>query len=159
MAVKIRMMRLGRRHRPFYRINAVDGRTPRNGRILEKLGHFDPIETDPEKQLVIDMERVQYWLGIGAIPTESVDDILKKKGLVTKFYIEREARREKAKKIARSKGKAFNTAERMARQKAAEAEAKAAEEAAKAAEEKAKAEAEAAKAEQDASEKESEASE
>ncbi|MCF7956491.1 MAG: 30S ribosomal protein S16 [Phycisphaerae bacterium] len=147
MAVKIRMMRLGRRHRPFYRINAVDGRTPRDGRILEKLGHYDPIEKDASKQLIIDLERVQHWLGLGAIPTESVDDILAKKGLKTKFYLERENRRIKAKAIARKKGKPFNTAEKVAVEKAAEAAAKAAEEAVKA---KAKAEAAKAKEAEDA---------
>jgi small subunit ribosomal protein S16 len=148
MSVKIRMMRLGRRHRPFYRINAVDGRTPRDGRILEKLGHFDPIEKDTTKQLVLDLERVQHWLGLGAIPSESVDDILARNGLKTKFYIERKKRREKAKSIARKKGKPFNTAERVAIEKAAETAAKAAEEAVKAEEEaaKAKEEAKAAKA-------------
>ena len=46
MAVKIRMTRMGRRHRPFFRINAVDGRAPRDGRVLEKLGHFDPLVKD-----------------------------------------------------------------------------------------------------------------
>jgi len=137
MAVKIRMMRLGRRHRPFYRINAVDSRTPRDGRILEKLGHYDPIEKDAAKQVVIDLERVEYWLGKGAIPSDSVDDILKKKGLVTKFRIEKEKRRAKAKSIARAKGKHFTQAEKIAAEKAAEeakaaAEAKAAEEAKKA---------------------------
>ena len=148
MSVKIRMMRLGRRHRPFYRINAVDGRTPRDGRILEKLGHYDPIEKDASKQLVIDLERVQHWLGLGAIPSESVDDILARNGLKTKFYIERKKRREKANSIARKKGKPFNTAERVAIEKAAEAKAKAAEDEAKATEEavKAKAQAEEAKA-------------
>src|SRR6056297_2526746 len=139
MAVKIRMMRLGRRHRPFYRINAVDGRTQRDGRILEKLGHFDPVEKDPDKQLVLDMEKVQEWLGKGAVPSESVDDILAKKGLKTKFYIKRQQRREKAKAIARKKGKPFNAAERIAAEKAAEEAAKKAEEEAKAAEEAAKA--------------------
>ncbi|MHC4654774.1 MAG: 30S ribosomal protein S16, partial [Planctomycetota bacterium] len=46
MAVKLRLMRLGRRHRPFFRINAIDSRAPRDGRIIEKLGHYDPIEKD-----------------------------------------------------------------------------------------------------------------
>jgi small subunit ribosomal protein S16 len=141
MSVKIRMMRLGRRHRPFFRINAVDGRTPRDGRILEKLGHFDPIEKDVTKQLVLDLERVQHWLGLGAIPSESVDDILARNGLKTKFYVERKARRAKAKSIARAKGKPFNTAERVAVEKAAVAAAQAAEDAVKAAEEAAKAKA------------------
>ncbi len=163
MAVKIRMMRLGRRHRPFFRINAVDGRTPRDGRILEKLGHYDPIEKDASKQLVLDLERVQHWLGLGAVPSESVDDILARQGLKTKFYVERNARRAKAKSIARAKGKPFNTAEKIAIEKAAEMKIKAAEEAAKAAEEaeaaKAKAAEEAAKAKAEAQEAKAKAKE
>ena len=51
MSVKIRMTRMGRRHRPFFRINAVESTTPRDGRILEKLGHYDPIEKNAEKQI------------------------------------------------------------------------------------------------------------
>ncbi len=60
MAVKIRMMRLGRRHRPFFRINAIESRAPRDGRILEKLGHYDPILKDTDKQIVLDLERVNH---------------------------------------------------------------------------------------------------
>ncbi len=84
MAVKIRMMRIGRRHRPFFRINAVDGRTPRNGRILEKLGHYDPIEKNEEKQIVLNVERVKHWLELGAIPSDTVADILRKHGIENK---------------------------------------------------------------------------
>ncbi|MCK5175308.1 MAG: 30S ribosomal protein S16 [Planctomycetes bacterium] len=132
MAVKIRMMRLGRRHRPFFRINAVDGRTPRDGRILEKLGHYDPIEKDAAKQVVINLERVKHWLDLGAVPSDSVSDILLRHGLKTKHGQEKTARREKAKSIARAKGKLFDKAEKIAAAKAtdAEAAAKAAEEAA-----------------------------
>ena len=84
MAVKIRMTRIGRRHRPFFRINAVDGRTPRDGRILEKLGHYDPIEKDPAKQVVLNLERVNHWLELGAVPSETVSQILLKLGVKTK---------------------------------------------------------------------------
>jgi small subunit ribosomal protein S16 len=114
MAVKIRMMRLGRRHRPFFRINAVDGRTPRNGRILEKLGHYDPLEKDEAKQIVIDLEKVKKWLDKGAVPSESVDDILVRHGLKTKSYLERQERKAKAKAIVRAKGKPFTKAEKIA---------------------------------------------
>ena len=93
MAVKIRMTRMGRRHRPFYRINAVDSRTPRDGRILEKLGHYDPIEKNPEKQIVLNRERAEYWLGIGAIPSDSVSEILLRLGIKHK-YAEQKAVRE-----------------------------------------------------------------
>ena len=138
MAVKIRMTRIGRRHRPFFRINAVDGRTPRDGRILEKLGHYDPIEKDPEKQVVLDLERVKHWLELGAIPSETVSQILLRFGIKTKHAEAKASRRERAKAQARAKGKFFNKAEKVAAEKAEElkaAEAKAAE--AKAAEAKA----------------------
>jgi small subunit ribosomal protein S16 len=132
MAVKIRMTRMGRRHRPFFRINAVDSREPRDGRILEKLGHYDPIEKDPAKQIVLDSERVKYWLDKGAIPSDTVSQILLRQGIKTKYAEVKTARLAKARAIATSKGKLFNKAQKIAAQKEAEA-----------AEEKAKAEAEA----------------
>ena len=59
MAVKLRMTRMGRRHRPFFRINAIESRAPRDGRVLEKLGHYDPIEKDQAKQVVLNIERIK----------------------------------------------------------------------------------------------------
>jgi len=143
MAVKLRMTRLGRRHRPFFRINAVESRTPRDGRILEKLGHYDPIEKDTAKQVVLNRERLEYWLDKGAVPSDAVSQILLRHGIKHKYAEQKEARRVKAKAIARVKGKLFDTTEKIAAQKQAEAaEEKAKAEAeAKAAEEKAKAEA------------------
>jgi small subunit ribosomal protein S16 len=152
MAVKLRMTRMGRRHRPFFRINAVESRSPRDGRILEKLGHYDPIENDPAKQIVLDKERAQYWLDKGAVPSDTVSEILLRQGIKHKYAEEKAARRKKAKALVRAKGKFFTKAEALAAQK--EAEAKAAEEKAraeaKAAEEKAKAEAQAKAAEEKA---------
>jgi len=162
MAVKLRMMRIGRRNRPFFRINAVESRTPRDGKTLEKLGSYDPIEKDPAKQIVLNRERIQYWLDKGAIPSDTVSQILLRAGLKHKYAEEKTARRSKARAIARARGKLFTKAERIAAEKAAkgidekaEAEAKAAAETkaraeadekvraeAKAREEKAKAEAE-----------------
>jgi small subunit ribosomal protein S16 len=161
MAVKIRMTRMGRRHRPYFRINAIESRAPRDGRILEKLGHYDPLEKDADKQIVLERERVEFWLGKGAVPSETVAQILKRHGIKTKHADEKEARRAKARAIARKKGKLFDSTERIVAEKKikAEAEAKEAEEkakaeAAKAAEEKAKADAEAKeKAEAEAKEK------
>ncbi len=123
---------MGRRHRPFFRINAVESKTPRDGRILEKLGHYDPLVKDVSEQLVLDNERVQYWLTNGAIPSESVIDILKKRGLNCSYMEDKFARREKAKAIARKKGIPFTKADRIAAEKAAAAAKTAAEEAAKA---------------------------
>ncbi|HUW19536.1 MAG TPA: 30S ribosomal protein S16 [Sedimentisphaerales bacterium] len=161
MAVKLRMTRMGRRHRPFFRINAVDARTPRDGKIIEKLGHYDPIEKDKAKQIVLNRQRVEYWLQQGAIPSETVSQILLRAGIKHKCAEVRTARRAKARAAARAKGRFFTKAEETAAQKAAEkakakaeAEAKQAQEKAKAeakaAEEKAKAEAEAKAAEEKA---------
>jgi small subunit ribosomal protein S16 len=140
MAVKLRMTRMGRRHRPFFRINAIESRVPRDGRIIEKLGHYDPIEKDPAKQIVLDTERVKYWLDQGAIPSETVSQILLRQGIKNKFAEQSTSRRAKARAVAAGKGKLFNKAQKIAAEKEAQA-----------AEEKAKAEAEAnAKAEAEA---------
>jgi small subunit ribosomal protein S16 len=146
MSVKIRMMRMGRRHKPFFRINAVESRTPRDGKILEKLGHYDPIEKNKDKQIVLDAERVKYWLDKGAIPTETVSQILLRLGIKTKYAEVRVARRARARAAARAKGVPFTKAEREAIEKAAGAS--------KEAEGKEKAEAEQAKAKADTKAKE-----
>lgn len=141
MAVKIRMMRLGRRHRPFFRINAMDSRTPRNGRVLEKLGHYDPMEKDVEKQVLLDLEKTKAWIDKGAEVSDAVTDILRKKGVITKASVEKKKRRDRAKEIAKKQGKLFTTAQKVEAEKAAEAARIAAEEAAKKAEEEAAAKA------------------
>jgi small subunit ribosomal protein S16 len=140
MAVKLRMTRMGRRNRPFFRINAVESRVPRDGKILEKLGHYDPIEKDKSKQIVLNTERVKYWLDKGAIPSDTVSQILLRLGIKHKYAEERAVRRGRARAIARAKGQLFTKAERIAAEKAA---AKAEEEAKTQAEAKAKAEKEA----------------
>jgi len=155
MSVKLRMTRIGRRHRPFFRINAIESRAPRDGRILEKLGHYDPIEKDPARQIVLKRQRIEYWLDKGAIPSESVSQILLREGIKHKYAEQKAARWAKAKAIARAKGKFFTKAEKIA----AEKQVKEAEEKVKAeADAKAKAEAEKkAKAEADAKAKEQQA--
>ena len=95
MSVKLRMTRLGRRHRPFFRINAVESRTPRDGRILEKLGHYDPIEKDPGKQVVLNRERVEFWLDKGAIPSDAVSQILLRHGIKHKYAEQKKPVRQK----------------------------------------------------------------
>ena len=147
MSVKLRMTRMGRRHRPFYRINAIESRTPRDGRVLEKLGHYDPLLKDTTKQIVLNHERTKYWLEQGAIPSDTVAQILLREGIPSKHAEQKEARRARAKAIARAKGKPFDNTDRIAAKKAAEAaeEQAKAQADAKAAEEKAAAEAKAAK--------------
>ncbi|MCX4239207.1 30S ribosomal protein S16 [Paraliomyxa miuraensis] len=76
MAVKIRLARAGAKKRPFYRIVASDARSPRDGRFLEKLGTYDPT-TEPST-VALNHSRVQYWLGVGAQPTETVARLLRR---------------------------------------------------------------------------------
>lgn len=81
MAVKLRLKRTGRRHRPCYRLNAVDSRAPRDGRVIEELGQYDPLEKDAEKQISFKRERIEYWLSVGAQPSETVANLLEKAGI------------------------------------------------------------------------------
>jgi small subunit ribosomal protein S16 len=79
--VRIRLKKMGRRNRPFYRINAIEKRAPRDGRILENLGWYDPIAKDEDKQIFVKNDRVEHWLSVGAQPSDTVKDILVKVGL------------------------------------------------------------------------------
>lgn len=81
--VRIRMQRLGRTHRPFYRIAAAEKRVKRDGKVLENLGWYNPVEKDPEKQLMLHSDRIRYWLSVGAQPSDTVMDILGKQDLLT----------------------------------------------------------------------------
>lgn len=80
--VRIRMQRLGRHNRPFYRISAIEKRIRRDGRVLEELGWYNPIEKDTAKQIVLNEERVKYWLSVGAQPSDTVRDMLARRSLV-----------------------------------------------------------------------------
>lgn len=79
--VRIRMKSMGRRHRPFFRICAMDARTPRDGRAIEELGWYDPLVRNPEAREYLDASRVRYWLSVGAQPSEKVAAILKRLGV------------------------------------------------------------------------------
>ena len=78
VAVRLRLKRMGRRHRPFYRIAAMDSRKQRDGRVIELLGHYDPVERDQNKQLNVKQERVDYWLSVGAKPTATVKNLIER---------------------------------------------------------------------------------
>lgn len=81
--VRIRMQRLGRTHRPFYRIAAAEKRVKRDGKVLENLGWYNPIEKDPDKQIKLHEDRIRHWLSVGAQPSDTVMDILGKRDLLT----------------------------------------------------------------------------
>jgi small subunit ribosomal protein S16 len=121
MAVKIRMTRMGRRHIPFFRIHAIDSRSPRDGKIIEKLGHYNPIEKDLAKQIVLNRERIEYWLSKGAVPSDTVAQLLLRQGIKNKQVVTLKARRKKARIAVRAKGLPFTKAERQALKKKTEA--------------------------------------
>jgi small subunit ribosomal protein S16 len=75
---------MGRRHRSFFRLSAMDIRKPRDGRVIEQLGWYDPNAKEPEKQISLDRERIEYWLGVGASPSETVRNLLKRQGIAVK---------------------------------------------------------------------------
>ncbi|HMQ40208.1 MAG TPA: 30S ribosomal protein S16 [Paracoccus sp. (in: a-proteobacteria)] len=81
MAMKIRLARGGSKKRPHYAIVATDSRMPRDGRFIEKLGVYNPLlPKDSEERVKMDMERVQYWLGQGAQPTDRIARFLEAAG-------------------------------------------------------------------------------
>ncbi|MEJ2745166.1 MAG: 30S ribosomal protein S16 [bacterium] len=95
MAVIIRMRRMGRKNRPHYRIVATDKRSPRDGRFIELLGTYDPLKEG--KNFDLKMERVLYWVGVGAEVSDAVGTFLAKEG------IKKEPKKKKAKKARRAK--------------------------------------------------------
>lgn len=83
MAIKIRLARGGSKKRPYYHIVAADERSPRDGRFIEKLGHWNPmLPKESEERVTFDEERVKYWLGTGAQPTDRVLRFLAEAGIV-----------------------------------------------------------------------------
>jgi len=81
MSVKLRLKRMGRSHAAFFRLNAIESRAPRDGRVIEELGYYDPRNKDQAKQFVANLDRCKHWLDVGAIPSETVSSLLKKNGL------------------------------------------------------------------------------
>ncbi|MCA9113947.1 MAG: 30S ribosomal protein S16 [Planctomycetaceae bacterium] len=78
MSVRIRMKRLGRRHRPYYRICIMDARSPRDGRAIEEVGSYDPMVRDKAARVKLNMERIEHWVSVGAQPSEKVAALIRK---------------------------------------------------------------------------------
>ena len=94
MAVRIRLTRTGAKKRPFYRLVVADSRSPRDGRFIEILGHYNPI-TEPSV-VKVDEERAVYWLLNGAKPSDTVRALLKKAGVMEKYEEARRTRTQQA---------------------------------------------------------------
>jgi small subunit ribosomal protein S16 len=75
--VKIRLARFGKKKQPIYRIVAADISAPRDGRYLERLGWYNPRANDGDEKIKVNVDRVNYWLGVGAKPTERVRHLIK----------------------------------------------------------------------------------
>ena len=85
MAVKLRLKRMGRTNGPFFRLNAIDSRSPRDGRVIEELRYYDPRNKDQAKQFVAKIDRCKHWLDVGAQPSQTVSSLLKKQGVEHKM--------------------------------------------------------------------------
>jgi small subunit ribosomal protein S16 len=160
--VKIRLQRRGRKKLPIYKIVAADSRYPRDGRFIEALGNYEPLNTPARIEL--DEERALYWLQVGAQPTDTARSILSETGIMLRLHLLRKGKSEaeiaeemekwrlakdarRAKSVSKKQQRAQRKAEAEAKAKAEEeAKAKAEAEAKAKAEAKAQAEAEAAAA-------------
>ena len=78
MAVRIRMKQMGRKHRHYFRIVAIDSRQPRDGRVLEELGTYDPFVKVKEDRVTLKPERIKHWLSVGALASEKVTVLFNK---------------------------------------------------------------------------------
>ena len=92
MAVKLRLKRMGSKKRPFYRVVAADSRSPRDGRFIELVGTYNPIVEPAE--IKINEEVALKWLNDGAIPTDTVRDLLSKQGIMKKFHESKKNKKE-----------------------------------------------------------------
>jgi small subunit ribosomal protein S16 len=72
------MKKMGRKHRPYFRIVAIDSRQPRDGRALEDLGTYDPMVTKKENRVTLKPDRIKYWMSVGALPSENVQVLINK---------------------------------------------------------------------------------
>jgi small subunit ribosomal protein S16 len=93
--VKLRMTRLGKKKKPFYRIIAIDSRKRRDGDYIERLGHFDPVASGKAERLKIDAEKALSWLLKGALPSPTVKNIFSEEGIMLKYDMTRRIKKER----------------------------------------------------------------
>jgi len=80
VGVRIRLKKMGHKHRPFFRVCAMDARSPRDGRVIEELGTYDPMVPETDARAILHGDRISYWLSVGAQPTPKVGTLIKKYG-------------------------------------------------------------------------------
>jgi small subunit ribosomal protein S16 len=124
MAVRLRLLRIGKRNRPCYRLCAVDSRKPRGGAYLESIGFYDPYIADDQKKVKLDRERAEYWLSVGAQPSETIRSFFEKAqvaGLVSPEKPKRQPRKKPASVQKRARARAEAKVKAKARAKAKKA--------------------------------------
>jgi small subunit ribosomal protein S16 len=121
LALVLRCQRRGRRNRPFFRVVAADERAKNDGRVVENLGYYDPLARDDAKRLVLNAERAQYWLGVGAQVTETVASLLAQRGVALPVRKRRKRNRPSGKIGVGGGKKAARAASRAAKGKPPEA--------------------------------------
>ncbi|WP_027726076.1 30S ribosomal protein S16 [Tuberibacillus calidus] len=90
MAVKIRLKRMGAKKRPFYRVVVADSRSPRDGRIIDQIGTYNPVAQPAE--VSINEEKALKWLSDGAQPSDTVRNLFSKQGILEKFHNQRNSK-------------------------------------------------------------------
>jgi small subunit ribosomal protein S16 len=111
MALKIRLARAGAKKRPYYPIVIADSRSPRDGRFIERIGHYNPmVPHDHADRFQIDAEKAKAWMQKGAVPTDRVARLMSQKGLVAKPAIPTQTLKDKPRKKAQERLKAAQDA-------------------------------------------------
>lgn len=111
MGLKIRMSRAGTTNRAFYRIVVADSRSPRDGRYLERLGTYNPLlPRDHKDRVVLKLERIKHWMGVGALPSDRVHRFLAKVGVMEAPKIRPQTKKDKPKTKAQERLKAAEEA-------------------------------------------------
>jgi small subunit ribosomal protein S16 len=127
--VKLRLKRMGKKHKPIYKIVAADSRSPRDGKFIEALGSYNP-NPDP-MEIKLNTDRVIYWLKTGAIPTDTVRNLFSKEGVILRWHLEKKGKTseqieeelnkffsEKAAKLDRAKARKIRRKESKAKRDA-----------------------------------------
>lgn len=131
MALKLRLSRAGSKKRPYYHVVVAENRAPRDGRFIEKLGSYNPLlPKDSDERVKLQAERIKYWLGVGALPTDRVARFLGEAKIIPmpeqRNNPEKAKPKEKAQERMREKEEKAKAAEEAANQPAEEAPAEAA---------------------------------
>ncbi len=115
MSLKIRLARGGAKKRPFYKIVVAENTAPRDGRFVERLGSYNPLlEKDNQDRLVVNSDRVKYWMGVGAVASDRILKLFSEIGLVEKYVPSETPKKSSPKKKALEKMKAAEEAAKSA---------------------------------------------